>query len=122
MTEKLKPCPFCAGKAKHKFACGITVVWCQQCFAQIQRQDDYEEGDSVPRAIDAWNERENENTYNAEELIKRINKHEADVIGAVDSIDSSDMFSFAKHAYSLAHKHILRLINEMVDEKNRKDR
>lgn len=62
MTEKLKPCPFCGGKAERFYAYGTCVVKCLTCFALIQRQDDYEEGDSVPRAIYAWNGRANEST------------------------------------------------------------
>ena len=61
MTEKLKPCPFCGGKAKRAFGAGIAIVWCPICLAHMERQDDYEEADSMPRAIEAWNRRADEN-------------------------------------------------------------
>ena len=60
MTEKLKTCPFCGGKVKRAFAYGTAIVWCPMCLAQIRRTDDYEEGDSMPQAIEAWNRRAND--------------------------------------------------------------
>lgn len=35
MTEKLKPCPFCGGKAKLEKVSGFVVAKCGDCGAEI---------------------------------------------------------------------------------------
>ncbi len=50
MTEKLKPCPFCGGKAEIE---GERIFWvsCQECCAESNSFIELEE------AIEAWNRR-----------------------------------------------------------------
>lgn len=54
MSEELKTCPFCGGKAY--FEGGITVYWikCRICGVETLGYDD--EAD----AVDAWNRRDGE--------------------------------------------------------------
>lgn len=65
MTQELKPCPFCGGKAKIQTIRTNTIpthakhyCYCKKCFAAGQAFSDYEnDGSSVFKAISAWNRR-----------------------------------------------------------------
>lgn len=74
MSEELKPCPFCGGKATLKAAnksCGL-IIWCAcGCGARtdgycpdINKEDDTMENieECKKRAIKAWNRRANDET------------------------------------------------------------
>ncbi len=50
MENKLKPCPFCGGKARH-FECLEYVVKCLDCDAEGPIRE------TVEAAIEAWNRR-----------------------------------------------------------------
>ena len=68
MTKKLKPCPFCGGKAHTDFAPGSNITYvgkygikvttpflyrvlCEDCFTQTQAYENRE------HAVEAWNRR-----------------------------------------------------------------
>ena len=78
MGEKLKPCPFCGGKATiREFACGSTgngefsasyEVGCKDCKIKFLRESKFSLIDGHPvfsengydECIDAWNRRAND--------------------------------------------------------------
>lgn len=51
--EKLKPCPFCGGKAKADYNCNYNYhyVFCRDCDARVYNYD------SEEKAIEEWNKR-----------------------------------------------------------------
>lgn len=51
--NKLKPCPFCGGKAK-LFTVGCFHVYCDACMSSGARYS------TISRAIEAWNSRVDE--------------------------------------------------------------
>ena len=56
MTNELKPCPFCGGKAEYRAAKYVRTAFrhsvvCLDCFASIPPKDSEQE------AIEAWNTR-----------------------------------------------------------------
>lgn len=60
---KLKPCPFCGGKAYYKYIIPINKVVCKNCGATpYVFSDEYEVMDSKYRAIEAWNRRADDDT------------------------------------------------------------
>ena len=56
--EKLKPCPFCGGKAKYIYSMPYNAVQCTKCkvFGKTI-VDSYEQADGKTEAIEAWNDR-----------------------------------------------------------------
>lgn len=50
MSDELKPCPFCGGKA----IMGMFNVWCDNCRAETNGDDTYATDDEI---IAAWNRR-----------------------------------------------------------------
>lgn len=55
---KLKPCPFCGGKAKFVYEMPQGTMVCQKCGARVAIfSDAYEQGDCKDKAIEAWNRR-----------------------------------------------------------------
>lgn len=61
--EKLKPCPFCGGKAFVRYVMPCSTVQCEKCGASTGVFSDwYEEADGRKEAIDAWNRRVNNDT------------------------------------------------------------
>lgn len=56
--DKLKPCPFCGGKAKLIYKMPYSIIGCRECKALgVAVIDSYEQGDSKPKAAEAWNRR-----------------------------------------------------------------
>lgn len=56
--KDLKPFPFCGGKAFVRYIMPCSEVQCSKCGASTSvYSDDYEEADSRPKAIEAWNNR-----------------------------------------------------------------
>ncbi len=56
----LKPCPFCGGRAKARYAKPLSYVQCVNCKTYgLAFCDEYEEADGKEKAIDAWNRRAN---------------------------------------------------------------
>lgn len=52
MSEQLKPCPFCKGKARQDYIDGgTTIIECSECHAQTGFMD------SRAEATEAWNRR-----------------------------------------------------------------
>lgn len=60
MTEKLKPCPFCGGKAGIQSAFGQHKVICLSCGVVSETHDEKE------KAIEVWNSRPIEDEKDAE--------------------------------------------------------
>lgn len=54
MSEKLKPCPFCGGKAESRCFMMISWIKCIECEASINVEP------SLKKAIEAWNKRHDE--------------------------------------------------------------
>ena len=53
--EKLKPCPYCNGKAKMQYRMPYTVVYCENGCVQMRVSDSYEQEDSKAEAVEEWN-------------------------------------------------------------------
>lgn len=59
--EKLKPCPFCGGKAKYIYQMPYNAVQCTKCKVfEKTIFDRYEQQDGKEAAIKAWNRRVND--------------------------------------------------------------
>lgn len=50
MTPKIKPCPFCGGKAEYKKVCGDGAIYCLDCDARGSWNPEN-------KAIKEWNKR-----------------------------------------------------------------
>lgn len=58
MMAKLKPCPFCGGKARLVYSMPYNAVQCTKCKTWGNTiVDSYEQADGKSEAIEAWNRR-----------------------------------------------------------------
>lgn len=78
MDIKLKPCPFCGGKAKPNLYLGNYAITCTDCLGMIAPY----RGQTLEEAIDAWNRRADDGKI---ELIDR-----AAAINAITSFCKAD--------------------------------
>lgn len=53
--EKLKPCPYCKGKAVMRYRMPYTVIYCKNRCVGVRVSDSYEQEDSKAEAVEEWN-------------------------------------------------------------------
>jgi hypothetical protein len=83
-TEKLKPCPFCGGKARVGILfCGWMGIMCTNCYACMLSDRTMNDEYQVKEAVENWNMRNNQ--------YESINKKQSAIYDEINSGVICDM-------------------------------
>lgn len=110
MTDKLKPCPFCGGKAYYYYERGNDSIVCEECGAKLTY---FDFGDANDELVKQWNARPIEEEQG--ERIKHLQKKRVEALGQ----NYKNAFNIQK--YALKENSRLRQALEVILDAAQKD-